>query len=153
MNAMKILVPLLMMCTVLSCTQEPEGNQETQKIVDGFFKTYKAAGPKEAIVSFLAMNKWVTNDDANNVAVQMNEVISQVGKYYGQEKITVSTYGNNVIQYVYIAKYERQPLKFIFRFYRPGDVWQVQSFNYEVDFIKELDEAGKGYRLKENMGY
>ncbi len=140
----------LLIFVATCCTSKSDGNPETQKLVDEFFKSYKSNGHKEAITTFLAKNKWVTSTDANDVATQINDMVAQVGAYYGEEQISVTTYGTRIIQYIYIARYERQPLKYTFRFYKPEKNWQVQSFNYEVDFTPELNEAGKAYRLEEN---
>lgn len=147
---LKAIVVVIILTVPLSvCSPVPESNRETQKMVDDFFNTYRNS-QKDAIVALLSKNKWVASDDVNKLAGQLDEMAAAIGKYQDYEKIGEATYGKSILQYTYIAKYERQALKFIFRFYKPGEHWQFQSFNYEVDFVNELDEAGKAYRLPEN---
>lgn len=151
MRIKTLLIVLIFTAPLTLCSQVKAPSSETEKIIDDFFKTYKDKGHKDAITKLLTTNKWITKEDADNVAKQLKELIIQVGQYYGYEKIGERYYGKSIIQYIYVVKYERQPLKFVFRFYRPNDKWQTQSFKYEVDFMDELDEAGRAYRFKENL--
>lgn len=151
MRIRTIFIVLIFTAPLTLCSQVKDPSSETEKIIDDFFKTYKDKGHKDAIESLLSTNKWITKADANNVATQLGELVSQVGQYYGHEKIRERQYGQSIVQYIYVVKYERQPLKFIFRFYKPNDKWQTQTFKYEIDFMDELDEAGKAYRFKENL--
>ncbi len=153
MRLRAILAVLIVTSPLTLCSPASNKNAEAEKIINQFFQTYKNTGHKEALVALLALNKWITNEDVNKLVSQIDEMAVQIGKYYGYEKIGESTYGPSVIQYIYLANYERQPLKFIFRFYKANDHWEFQSFNYEIDFMKELDEAGKAYRLEENNNH
>ena len=135
----KTILTVIALSFLFSCNPAPHSNPETEKIVNDFFDTYRNS-PKKAIVTLLAKNRWITNEDTNKLVVQLDELLGQIGKFQGQELIRQDSYGKNILQYVYIAKYERQPLKFIFRFYRPNDAWDFHSFNYEVDFMNALDE-------------
>ncbi len=149
MKLRAILAVIILSTPLAMCSNGHSSNPETQKVVDTFFQEYNTSS-KTAIVNLLSKNKWITNDDASKVASQLDGLAAELGSYNGAEKIGEVTYGKSILQYVYIAKYERQPLKFIFRFYRPNNKWELYSFNYEVNFIGELDEAGKAYRLQEN---
>jgi hypothetical protein len=53
----------------------------------------------------------------------------------------------------YIVKYDREPLRFTFFFYKPKDVWRVSNFSYDENISDELEEAAKVYRLKENINW
>lgn len=52
-----------------------------------------------------------------------------------------------------LVKYDRQPLRFSFTFYKAKDVWQLYNFEYIDRLIEELDESSKVYRLKENFDF
>lgn len=140
MNVKSLLLVIILTAPLSACNPDAYSNPETQKIVDDFFITYRNS-PKEAIVTLLSKNRWITNDDANKLVGQLDELTTQIGKFQGQEQIRHNSFGKSILQYVYIAKYERQPLKFVFRFYKPNDTWEFQSFNYEVDLMTELNEA------------
>jgi hypothetical protein len=144
----------LLLLTIVGMTltlkAQSSNNTETQKIVDQFFRTYREKGHEEAIGALLGTNKWIPEKSAENVSMKLTELLGQIGQFYGYEKIKESRYGVNVIQYTYLVRYERQPLRFLFRFYRPNDKWQTQGFEYEVEFLDELDETSKADKLKEN---
>ena len=134
----------------LTINAQPSNNSDTQKIVDQFFKTYKEKGHEEAVTTLLETNKWIPEKSAENVSTKLTELLDQIGQFYGYDKIKESTYGPNVIQYTYLVRYDRQPLRFLFRFYRPNDTWQTQGFEYQVEFLDELDETVKADKLKAN---
>jgi cell division protein YceG involved in septum cleavage len=149
MKLKAMIIVIILTAPLSACSPFSQSNQETQKMVDEFFQIYRNS-QKDAVVTLLSKNKWVASDDMDKLVGQLDEMAVAIGKYQGYEKISEATYGKSILQYIYIAKYERQALKFIFRFYKPADQWQFQSFNYELDFTNELDEAGKAYRLPEN---
>jgi hypothetical protein len=130
---------LLLTAPFSACSPTSRSNADTQKMVDEFFGAYQNSH-KDAIVSLLSKNKWITTEDTNKLVGQIDQLATQIGKYQGYEKLSESHYGNSILQSVYVAKYERQPVKFIFRFYKPGDTWEFQSFNYEIDFLNEVGE-------------
>ncbi len=142
---MKTLIVLIVtiISSTLALSAQSSTNTETQKIVDEFFKVYKKKGHKEAVSELLATNKWISEASAFEVSTKLAEVVDQIGEFQGHEKIKESKYGNSMIHYTYLVKYDRQPLRFLFRFYRPDDKWQTQGFEYEVEFSDDLDEKPK----------
>lgn len=50
-----------------------------------------------------------------------------------------------------MIKYDRQPIRFLFIFYRASEKWQLQNFRYDDDFETEIIEAASAHRLKENL--
>lgn len=146
------IVILIFAIPMTYCSKATKPNSETQVIVEDFFKTLEHKGNSEAIERLFDKNKWMSPQILDTLSSQLSVLINQVGQYHGYEKIRERQYGERIIQFTYIAKYERQPLKFIFRFYKPNDKWQPQSVNMETDFIElELDEASRAYRFKENF--
>lgn len=124
----------------------------TEEITDQFFKTYKKA-PLEAVDYVFGTNKWMTErnkDGIDNVKNQLSSFLSLVGDYYGYEKITEKRIGESFKLVSYLVKYDRQPVRFTFVFYKPKDKWQIQNFQYDDNLDDELEEAAKVYRLKEN---
>ncbi|CAL2102228.1 protein of unknown function [Tenacibaculum sp. 190130A14a] len=89
-------------------------------------------------------------DGIENVKSQLTNFLGLVGDYYGHEKITDKSIGKSYKLVSYMVKYDRQPIRFTFVFYKPKDKWQVQNFRFDDNLDDELRESGKVYRLKEN---
>src|SRR5260221_3573185 len=138
--------------SLTSCTQTKKVEiSEPEKIVTKFFETYKSNGPKEALGTLLPTNKYISRAVADSVAIKLENLTKDLGDFQGIEKIRERKYGEGITLLTYIVKYPQQPLRFNFKFYQPGNGWRIQNFSYEPDFIDELDETVKPYRLKENL--
>lgn len=150
---MRRILILIAVLTLNSCEDKTTMTKETsepEKIVNKFFDTYKQDGPRKALNRLLPTNKYISSQDADSVAIKLERLVVDLGDFQGQEKIKESTYGKSITHMTYIVKYSRQPLRFNFKFYQPGNGWRIQNFSYEVDFLDELDETTRAVRLKEN---
>ena len=50
--------------------------------------------------------------------------------------------------YSYMVKYDRQPIRFIFKFYKPNDEWVLYSYALDDNLDTEIQEAAKLYYLE-----
>ena len=147
----KIKLLTLLIVTVLS-TNVLKAQATTEEITTEFFKTYEKS-PQKAVDYVFATKKWMIDrnkDGIENVKTQLTSFLGLVGDYYGYEKITEKSVGESYKLVSYMIKYDRQPVRFTFVFYKPKDKWQVQNFQYDDNLDDELEESGKVYRLKEN---
>lgn len=146
----KIKILTLLIVSVLS-TNILKAQTNTNEITAQFFKTYENS-PQEAVDYIFGTNKWMDrNKDAiQNVKTQLSSFLGLVGDYYGYEKITEKSIGDSYKLVSYMVKYDRQPIRFTFVFYKPKEKWQVQNFQFDDSLDEELEESGKVYRLKEN---
>ena len=147
----KIKILTLLIVTVLS-TNILKAQTKIDEITTEFFKTYEKS-PQEAVDYVFGTNKWMMDrnkDGIENVKTQLTSFLGLVGDYYGYEKITEKSVGESYKLESFMMKYDRQPVRFTFVFYKPNDKWQVQNFQYDDNLDDELEESGKVYRLKEN---
>ena len=147
----KIKLLTLLFVTVLS-TNILKAQTTTEEITTEFFKTYEKS-PQKAVDYVFGTNKWMMDrnkDGIENVKTQLTSFLGLVGDYYGYEKITEKSVGESYKLLSYMIKYDRQPVRFTFVFYKPKDKWQVQNFQYDDNLDDELEESAKVYRLKEN---
>ncbi len=147
----KIKLSTLLIVTFLS-TNILKAQTTTGEITTEFFKTYEKS-PLKAVDYVFGTNKWMMDrnkDGIENVKTQLTSFLGLVGDYYGYEKITEKSVGESYKLVSYMIKYDRQPVRFTFIFYKPKDKWQVQNFQYDDSLDDELEESGKVYRLKEN---
>lgn len=120
-----------------------------QKLIDTFFTTYEKDVGK-AVRDLYATNKWNERikDDIDKVIGTVNGFTeSYMGKYYGKELITTKQFSESFVLYSYLVKYDRQPIRFIFKFYKPNDDWVLYSYALDVGLDDEIQEAAKLYYL------
>lgn len=115
-----------------------------QEIVDEFFKIYKTE-PVKAVDYVFKTNKWMDRniDGIENVKNQLIKFVPLMGYYYGFEKLLEVKKGKSLVHLSYIAKYDRQPIRFSFFFYNPNGTWQLQNFKFDDSLDDELEEAAK----------
>lgn len=126
----------------------------TKEITDKFFSIY-AKDPSKAIEYGFSTNKWMDRklDAVTDLKNKLKNLIDLCGEYYGYEMLSETTAGENIKMVTFIVKYDREPIRFSFFFYKPKDKWQLNNFSYDEGIDEDLEEAAKAYRLKENMNW
>ncbi|WP_269542776.1 hypothetical protein [Cerasicoccus fimbriatus] len=119
--------------------------EEPEEIVTEFFAKLSAGQSSEAVDYIFAKNDWVkTKEDAiAKYKGQLATMVSMVGSYHGFELVKTEEIGDSLMGCSVIARYDRQPVRFIFIFYRPNDTWQVQNVNFDDSIDADLREALK----------
>jgi hypothetical protein len=144
---------LLMLCTALlfiGNTAHAQAQIPTD-ISKKFFELY-AAKPMDAIdyiFSGVTQNKQV-KDDITAIKKNLKVTIDQGGVYNGYELITEKSVGNTMKLISYMAKYDKQPVRFVFIYYKPKDVWKIYTFQFNTNLDDELNSAAGVDQLKEN---
>jgi len=140
-NLKSILVIPLLFFTYL-------GNAQTspKEMADIFFKDYKNNGASIALDNLYSTNKWMdrATDAIANLKSQLEGLNEDyVGKYYGYELIVEKHLAESYVLLSYLVKYDRQPIRFTFQFYKPKDMWVIYSFKFDGNIDDEIEEAGK----------
>ena len=140
----KIIFLFVISCSFIFKTHAQETDQE---IVNQFFERYKEK-PLEAVDYIFGTNEWMKRsaDQIDNVKNQLDKILPLMGTYYGYELITKKNTGKNLILHSYLVKYDRQPLRFIFIFYRRKETWKILNFSFNDSLDDELEEAAKQNR-------
>ena len=121
-----------------------------QILIDNFFETYKIDAGK-AVKELYETNKWTerVKDDIEKIISTVNGFNENyMGKYYGKELITTKKFAESFELYSYMIKYDRQPLRFIFKFYKSNNKWVLYSFALDDSLDTEIQEAAKLYNLQ-----
>lgn len=140
---------------LLFCSFSALSQNDPQKMNDEFFTRYKTKGANEAIDYIFSTNKWMSEskDQIENVKFKLNGTIKSIGDYHGFNLIAKRTIGDHLSFYTFLVRYERQPLRFNFLFYKANDQWAIYTFSFDDNLDEELKEAGRAYGLKENADY
>ncbi|MEL6253522.1 MAG: hypothetical protein AAFR87_16055 [Bacteroidota bacterium] len=137
---------LTVICLLLiSFTPPVFAQNSTKDITDKFFQLY-SEDPGKAIEYGFSTNKWVMEKNmaaVENVRLKLLNLITLIGDYRGYEMITEEVIGESLKLQSYMMKYDRQPIRFTFIFYRPADSWVVQNFQYDANLTDELEELGR----------
>lgn len=78
---------------------------------------------------------------ASNAKLQWQLVESRFGKPLGYELVSTERIGQSFVRYVYLQKFERHGLRWMFSFYRPKDIWLTNSFKFDdqLDYLYDKD--------------
>lgn len=114
------------------------------RITEEFFRQY-GLDPMKAFDYAFSTNKWMDrNQDAvENLKNQYNQLLPLIGTYYGYDLISEKSMGDHLKVSSFMLRYDRQPMRLTFVFYKPKDQWQVQNLKYDDKLPEELEEASK----------
>jgi len=134
-----ILVALLTLTNSITYSQK-----STDELTESFFTEFKSDTDK-AFDNLFGTNKWMmeNKDGATKVKYQIRENASLVGEYMGYEKIGEKSLSESLKIAVYLVKYERQPFRFVFKYYKPKDKWMIFNFSYDESIDDDLEEMMK----------
>ncbi len=132
----KTLISGLLMFSIPSfCQFTPKG------IAEKFFKEYQTLGVTKSIDNLYASNKWMefSADAVSGLKTQLEGLtVDFVGKFHGYELVKEQKIGENYIFLTYLGRYDRQPIRFDFEFYKPNNTWQIHSFSFDDKFGEDL---------------
>lgn len=137
---------ILLLGILLTVNSQSTPKEHAEK----FFKDYTEQGASIALDNLYSTNEWMTGktDAITNLKNQLEGLDQDfVGDYYGYELITQKNLTSSYSLLSYLVKFDRQPIRFTFHFYKPDDKWKVHSFQFDGDIDAELDEASRIYLL------
>lgn len=118
---------------------------DPKELISTFFTTYEK-NPGKAVKDLYATNPWTKSieqtiekivDNVNGFTIEL------MGEYHGYERITSKQLADVYVVYSYLIKYDRQPVRFIFHFYKPNHKWMIYSFSVDDDLDEEMEETAK----------
>ncbi len=146
-------IKLILAFAVFSMTHSGIAQRSPKEIVDQFFTDYKTVGSSMALDNLYKTNKWMdrATDAITNLKSQLEGLNEDyVGEYYGYELIVEKKLSQSYILLSYLVKFDRQPIRYTFQFYKPNDKWSLYSFKYDGSIDAEIEEAAKLYYLDLN---
>ncbi|RLD48222.1 MAG: hypothetical protein DRI94_12850 [Bacteroidetes bacterium] len=106
-----------------------------------FFNIFEQKGSDAAIDYIYATNKYISGNLTANLKVktELKKVTLMLGKYHGIDIIDTQFISTSYIRLSYLAKFDRQPLKFNFTMYRSDKKWQLQQLRFD-------DKVSEGFK-------
>ena len=143
---MKIRIIFLLLTVMLGFNVEAQTKPE--EFVKTFFENFENEGASVALNKLYSTNDWIKrNEDAiTNLKSQLEGLNKDfVGEYYGYELLVEKKSSESYVLLSYLVKYDRQPVRFIFKFYKPNKDWKIYGFKFDGDIGAEVEEAAKLY--------
>ena len=123
-------------------------SMEPEEIINEFSK-HLVESEFEAAVAELFANAPESSGakvSALKLTAQLQNMTDGGGPYYGADLIVEQKMGERLVSFVYLARYEKGPIRFQFRFYRPNERWIFQSLHYSDKLEQQFSTA-----VKENI--
>jgi len=115
-----------------------------ETLIQKFFDDYEQQGSSMALDNLYETNPWMqgATEAIGNLKEKMNTLTEEfVGKCHGYDLIAKKEVSSSYVLFSYLAKYDRQPIRFTFQFYKPADTWKIYSFKYDGNMDTELEES------------
>jgi hypothetical protein len=137
----KIYFPFLIALITISISANAQNNLY-KALPDSFFSVMSKQGNDAAIDYIFKTNKYLRLKLANNIKIknELNNVVKLLGKYYGAELIKIDELSKSYVKLYYLARYDRQPLLFIFTMYKPNDEWRIQQLQFSEKVAEMLND-------------
>ena len=117
-------------------------------LVNTFFNIYEDKSTDEAFDYIFSTNNLISKSDVGLIKSKISKYRNALGDYYGKEMFVTQKINETIEVQSYILKYENQPLRFIFTFYKPNKGWKIQNFKISDTFIEEVEEASITLKYK-----
>ncbi len=119
------------------------------ELIKAFFNTYSTGKVEKAVEEIYKTNPWMSrNSDAvDNLKRQLRSAVELMGEYRGYGILGSKDVAADLVLYDYLVKYDRQPLRFRFMFYRADKEWMLYSISYDDSIDEELKELVKSTYL------
>lgn len=135
---------LIILALLFAISQEGISQNSEQEILDQFFELY-STDPIQAIDYVYGTTEWIDieGDAVKKLKSQLRQYEELVGNYHGKELLYTAQLGESFSTYIYFVKYDRQPIRFTFEFYKPTDKWILFSFKFDDSFNQDLQSIIK----------
>src|SRR6478735_10885318 len=121
-NLHTVMKKMFSIIALLLCSFSVLAESKPEEMIEKFFREY-AKNPSKAVENIYATNPWVSRlrDGVESVKNEVNKYTTDyVGKYYGYDFILSKQLAGRFVLYSYMVKYDRQPMRFVFEFYKPN---------------------------------
>jgi len=141
-----ILVALAVIAVLLPVRKAAGSNGEYHNKVATFFSMVESGKLQEGIDFIYADNPWISqkSDNVSQLKSQFVGLPSVVGEILSHDLLVEEVYSERFAYLYYFVATERQPLAFVFQFYKPEGTWMTYSFSYTGDIDEVFEEKAMG---------
>lgn len=151
MKKLKLVYFAVILNLFLGCqsanTKENLANSEIDSVIKEFFEVFKNKDSESAVDYIFKTNPDISSAQLIDLKNKLSSLRLLAGRYSGYELITVQKASKSFLYYSYLVRFEKQPVRFIFIFYKPTSIWKIYKFKYDDQIDSELEQMGKVYLL------
>ena len=132
-----LLYLIVIFCPLSVSAQDYNGLTET------FFALVAQGRTDDAIDFVYDTNPWMSknSDQVTNLKAELGKLGELVGEYVYHELLVAEKAGSRYVHLVYLVGYERQPLRFELRLYRPDAQWRLQGVSFDAALLEDIEKA------------
>ena len=118
---------------------------EPEAEINAFIAKLKAGKSTEAVESLYSGNPWRSHvqDDVSQVKDQLAAMNKLVGSLKSHEQLRAISVGTRFKYFGYLAAYDRQPIRFVFEFYKPEGQWKFFGFSLDSEIDADIEKAAR----------
>ena len=119
-----------------------------EEMFDTFFEEYKE-DPNKAIDYIFSKNTWILeSEDTSEIKNLLNKLtVDFVGNYIGYDLMVEKVISGRFVLLSYLVRYDRQPFRFTFQFYKPDNEWMFFKFLLDDELFQEIEKSAELYFL------
>ncbi|MFQ5583079.1 MAG: hypothetical protein ACE5GL_01425 [Calditrichia bacterium] len=126
--------------------QEPDSSDNAYlQRIERFFSKIDSGKYDKAINFIYSGNPWIADkyEDIENVKKQFISLPEIVGSYADKSLLVKEEIAGRYVYLYYFVAFGRQPVSFVFEFYKPKDKWMIFSFTFADDVDTWVEERAK----------
>jgi hypothetical protein len=138
-------VPSLILACALAPAAPAAGDGPYHQRIERFFTLLQEGKSAEAVDFLYADNPWMSKsqDAVMNVKNQLASAEPLLGKLRGHDLLQERMLAERFVYLSYLAAYERQPIRFVFEYYRPESEWRIFGFSLDDTLDDDIEAAAK----------
>lgn len=118
---------------LFAAPDEGKPGKPPEEMVRIFFDLFEGRGPVTAVDYIFSNNPYIyeKQDSVGALKEKVSKLENVLGKYRGHILIEDLQFGDTIRTISYLVKYDRQPLRFTFIFYRANRRWVTYQFYFD----------------------
>jgi hypothetical protein len=116
--------------------------ENPEDILQPFFNAFQE-DPDNAIDYIFSTNPYIDQNQQGieRLKERFNTSRKLLGNYYGEEIMKIQTAGDSFIRYIYMLKYDRQPVKLEILLYKPNDTWLLYTMQFRDNIYEDFEDV------------
>ena len=146
-----IILSALFLSSAIIAEPQKSNEKSPEDYVNIFFDLYRNRSPVAAADYIFANNPYIfeKQESVQDLKTKIGNLEKMLGKERGFFLVQNRDFGGTIRVISYIVKYDRQPLRFIFVFYKPADRWLTYQFNFDNAMDDSILNQGKTLEFRD----